>query len=142
MVKPGKYEFYVTAIFGNKQDGTPLVSQKTGKPYKSVRYMVIGPTGESGNIYQSYFGGKDNDLRLAESIGDNNLIEKVKSDNFDISNTIGCGGMCLVGVKKSAGYPDINQIECFLKKDASAPVARKESLATADLMSAGDGLPF
>lgn len=140
MLKGGKVEFYLTGVYEAKPDGTAYVS-KDGKPYMSLRYMLIGPSGDTHSIYSSFHGTKNECMEIAEAIGDKALIEQAKAGKLNVLDAIGRNGMCIAGIKKSNDpkYSDTNKIECFLKHSVYAV---KPSRATEEMAESVDDLPF
>lgn len=97
MLKPGLYSFVITGVLDKNKDGTPLVSKKTGHPYKKLKLDVFHDDGVE-YVYPVIFD-KAKVAELVHSLGDEALVEKLKVNGVSLESLIGRQGNCVIGHK-------------------------------------------
>ena len=127
LVKPGKYECYISGIIDTNKDGVAL-ALNDGRSYKRVRLTVIDKEGYSNDVYDMVFDS-DKVREIFECVGK----EIPKDSNVNLGHLHdlrGQRGYCLVGISKSKkeGYNDQNSIKCYIPKSVWKDAMQSEQV--------------
>lgn len=138
----GKYAASILSATVFKDDGSPLISGKTGEAMQLVTFEVYPNEEGKPRQIRAYFTAKSTLFRyrkLAKALGQS---EAFSANKFDAANHIGANLTLDLSVKDSAQYGEQNEIDDFLPSTTTArkPSALpkpEEAKAIAD-----DSIPF
>ena len=125
LVKPGKYEFYISGVIDNNKDGVPLVSSK-GNSYKRVRLTIIDKDDYCNDVYDVVFSS-DRVREIFESVG-KHVSPTTKLNMDHLHDLKGQRGYCMIGIQKSKEekYSDQNNVKCYIPKSVWSDVRQSE----------------
>jgi hypothetical protein len=127
LVKPGKYEFYISGVIDTKKGGEPLVSSK-GNTYKRLRLTIIDKNDYCSDVYEAVFGS-DTVKEIFECVG--KPISPSAEITLDSLHELrGQRGYCMIGIQKSKEekYADQNNIKCYIPKSVWSDARRNEDI--------------
>ena len=119
VIPEGVYDATIYGVTETKQDGTPLVSSKSGEPMQKVTFEVYS---QDRNAYVNQFFTAESMAyfykKLAIALGQ---VDAFTAGTFDAGNFIGTSVKLQIIIKPDDSGNDQNNIKAFLPAKSASP---------------------